>query len=189
MNSAALDALLRPARFTNWVIWATLTLSIGIYAGVAFMLSQRSDPKEVSEAFQIGLACAAIIVGGISIAAPRFLLTDERLMNFMNVSPTAETLPTHPKLGVLDDQRIEQMGRLSPQERKLVALPGLYFTPFILRLVLNEAVTIFGLVLSLVSGRFEPVLPFAIAAVALNLAMRPRFEPLLERARRLDRTS
>ena len=64
---------------------------------------------------------------------------------------------------------------------KVVGLSGMYFTALILSLAMNEAVALFGMLLAILEQRVEPVIPFAAAALALNLLIFPRFNQFVNR--------
>jgi F0F1-type ATP synthase membrane subunit c/vacuolar-type H+-ATPase subunit K len=186
MSSTTLRELLRPAMFVNSALWLVLTASIFLYAMVAYLLAQRSPvPTDVPEALQLALTGIAILTGLGSVLVPRVLLSDDRIRKAMGPEPDPATLARHPKLGVVDEERLRRIETLSGWERKLLLLPTLYFTPFILRLALNEAIAIYGFVLAFVAHSFAPMLPFAAAAIILNLGCLPRIDPLLDRAARL----
>ena len=186
MKSPAVRELLRPAMLVNSILWFVLTASIFIYGLVAHLLAQRSPgPTEVSDAFELALAGVAILTGFGSLLVARIFLSDDRLREAMRSDPDPEALARHPKLGIVDEERLRKIQSLSSSERKLLQLPGLYFTPFILRLVLNEAIAIYGFALAFVSHSLTPMLPFAAAAIALNLTCLPRIDPVLNRAARL----
>ena len=183
MSSPALRELLRPAMFVNSMLWFVLTSSIFIYAAVAFLLAQKGPgPSDLPPALQIALSVVAILTGLASLLAPRVLLSDDRIRQAMQPDVDPVTLARHPKLGIVEEERLLKIQTLNPAERKLLQLPGLYFTPFILRLVLNESIVIYGLVIAILSHSFGPI---AAAAVVLNLTCLPRIDQLLERASRL----
>ncbi len=186
MSSPALRELLRPAMFVNSMLWFVLTASIFIYAAIAFLLAQKGPgPTSPSPALQMAFAGIAILTGLGSLLVPRILLSDDRVRQAMQPDPDPAALARHPKLGIVDEDRLRKIQALSALERKLLQLPGLYFTPFILRLVLNESIAIYGFVLSFLAHSFAPMLPFAAAAIVLNLTCFPRIDRLLERAARL----
>ncbi len=186
MNSPVVRELLRPVMFVNSMLWGLLTASIFLYGLVAYLLAQRSaGPTDVPEAFQLALAGVAVLTGLGSLAVPRIFLSDDRIREAMRKEPDPEVLSRHSAPGTSSDERLRQIQSLSSTDRKLLQLPGLFFTPFILRLVINESIAIYGLVLALMSHSFEPMIPFAVAAIALNLTCMPRLEPMLDRAARL----
>jgi len=186
MSSPALRELLRPAIFVNSMLWFVLTASIFIYAAVAFLLERSGPgPTELPSGLQMALSVVATLTGAASLLVPRVLLSDDRLRQVMKRDADPVALARHPKLGTVNEDRLRKIQALDGSERKLLQLPGLYFTCFILRLVLNESIVIYGLVMAFLSHSFAPILPFAAAAVLLNLTCFPRIEPLLERAGRL----
>lgn len=186
MSSPTLRELLRPAMVVNSVLWFVLTASIFVYGAVAFLLAQQGPgPSDPPPALPIVFSVLAVLTGLASLLVPRVLLSDRRIRQAMQPDVDPVTLARNPKLGVVDEERLRKIRTLDPSERKLLQLPGLYFTPFILRLVLNESIVIYGLVIAILSHSFAPILPFAAAAVVLNLVCLPRIDPLLERASRL----
>lgn len=113
------------------------------------------------------------------------MLSDDRLRSSLRQDPQPPDLARNPQTGRIDEQRLRRIEALASHERRLLRLPSVCFTPWILQLVLGEVVAIFGLLLSLISHTFPPILPFAAAAFVLNLMAFPRIEPLLDRASRL----
>ncbi len=71
------------------------------------------------------------------------------------------------------------------QENRIQNIKGLYFTTLILRLALAESVAIFGLVLSMMSGDFNELLPFASASIVLLVLAYPSPDSLKNRLIRL----
>ena len=98
-----------------------------------------------------------------------------------------EALARDPRRGIVDGERLQKIQSLTSAERKLLRLCGLFFASFIIRLSMNEAIAIYGVVLAFLSRSLIPMLPFAVAAIALNVACRPRIDPFLERATYLAR--
>jgi hypothetical protein len=186
MISPALRELVRPVQFLNRILWIALTASICINAYVAFLIAQRAPgPSEASPAVQTSLAGAALVAGIVSLLMARHLLSDERLRTAMQSDPDPRALAKNPQTGAVDETRLQKIQALASTERKLLTLTGVFFTPFILRLVVNQAISIFGLVLALLSHSFTPILPFTAAALALNLTCLPRMDALLERGAQL----
>jgi F0F1-type ATP synthase membrane subunit c/vacuolar-type H+-ATPase subunit K len=189
MRSTALNEVLRPARFTQGILWVALTMSIVIYVGVAWMVaSQRAESRPLDPTLELGVTLVAFLLAGASVVMPRWLLSDDRIREFLGKewSPAEFLGNRRPIAGM--DAVVAKLRLLPEHERKLAGVPALFFTPFILRMVLNEAVAILGLVLAFLSGRFEPVLPFAITAIVLNLLAFPRLDPLIERVEMLQGT-
>ena len=186
MISDALRELVRPVESVNRILWIAMTASICINAYVAFLTAERAErPSEASPALTLSLAGAALVAGIVSLLVARHFLSDERLRTAMRSDPDPRALAKNPQTGAVDEVRLQKIQALGSMERKLLRLTGVFFTPFILRLVLNEAISIFGLVLALLSHSFTPILPFTAAAIALNLTCLPRMDALLERGAQL----
>ena len=141
----------------------------------------------MSQGLKLALAGGAVVIGAVSLLLPRHMLSDERLQRALQSDPDPRALSKNPQTGRVDEERAGKIQALGSLERKLMVLPGVFFTPFILRLVLNQAVSIFGLVLAFLSHSFAPIVPFTAAAIALNLTCVPRMDGLLERGEQLVR--
>ena len=180
MNTPAVRELLRPVMLVNSILWFALTASIFIYGITAYIVSQDRAPADVSDGLQLGLRIAAIITALLSLSVMRVFLSDDRLRKAMEPEASSEELAGQ----LNDEERLGKIQSLSPAERKLLRVPGLFFTPFIIRLVLNESIAIYGLVLVFLSHTFTPILPFAAAAIVLNFTCLPRIDAVLGRAAR-----
>ncbi len=82
--------------------------------------------------------------------------------------------------GVTDEARLAEMKKLNPLELKAITLSGRYFTAMLLSLALHEVVALCGMMLSMLERRFEAILPFAAAAIVLDLLIYPRLDKFIE---------
>lgn len=173
---------MRPFVFVQQVLWGTLTLSLVVYGGVAYALAEPGAARELPQGLTLALAIVACGTAAFGFVVPRIFLSDDKLRAAFAAEASPETLLRALQPGSVDPERLREIEQLSPHERRLLRLPALAFMPLVLRLVLHESIGIYGLVLSFLSRRFEPVLPFLIAAIALNLLARPPLRKLAERA-------
>jgi len=186
MVSPALLELMKPQLLTLRIIWAALTVSIPLYVFVAWWLAHRPGPDvPLPPAMVWAFALGAVPLVMASFLLPRALLSAERLRAVMAAPAPSPEPGRDPRTGRPDARRARLLAQVSARERSLLQLGRVAPTPVLIRLVLNEAVALFGFVLSVLSRDFAPAVPFAAVALALNLAAWPRFEPLLERARTL----
>jgi len=189
MRSIELQRALAPFLFTQRILWAALTFSIVIYVVVAWFATQQAPAEGTSlDPVFIGVfGAVSVAVAVASFVVPPRLLTDAMITAIVK----GDGLPAGrhrrvPGYGP-DGKPGPAIDALSQAERRLYSVVLRSFTPTILRLALHESIAVFGLLLALMSGTFDIALPFAIAAIALNVVAFPRPEPLLERAERLQR--
>ena len=185
--SRELKEFLEPSRRLWLVLWFAMTFSMVIYVLVAFLVSRQHSPADLSSGLLTAFGGIAAVATLASLLIPRFLPSDDRLRSELNSDFDPESLARNPQTGSVNQDRLQKIALVAPYEQKFMVLPFLYFTPFILRLVINEAVAIFGLVLSILSHSLAPMLPFIAVAIILNLAAFPRLDPMIERASRLVR--
>ena len=169
------------------MLWATLTASLLVYLAVAYVAARPEEAREIPANMTLALALVACVVAALAYRIPAVLLSDGKLRTLMTPEPSPEELAKNPQTGRADPERQREIEALPAHEQRLLRLPAAAFVPFIVRLVLNESIGIFGLVLSFLSQRFEPVLPFVLAAIVLNLLARPNLRGLLERSAHLVR--
>jgi hypothetical protein len=79
-----------------------------------------------------------------------------------------------------DAEMPAQLKRAKAIEAKVGALSGRYFTALLLSLALHEAIAMCGMILSINERRFESIIPFAIAALVLDLLVYPRLGKYVE---------
>jgi len=176
MQSQVFASLVKPVETVRWILWAALTAVIVIYAAILFVVfgNPASLGEGLSSPLAIPLALVAIVSAVLSRFLPGLLLTDEALRQRLASDPDPKKLPT--------DARTEQ---LSGREQRILGALDAFLGPFIARLALGEAVALYGLVLGFLSRSAAPMLPFAAAALVLNLTTSPKLDADVERAARL----
>ena len=163
-----------------------LNAAILLYVWVTYFKfrSSLSTPFPSSHPLTLTLALAlAAMAVAAAVAArwiPGLLVPEQRMREFVqDADPT--TLARNAQTGAVDTERLARIKTLLPHQQRMLAVAQASFTPFILRLALNESIALLGFVLSLRLQQFWPVVPFAVAALALNLFVSPRLDPDLTR--------
>jgi len=187
MLSPELTALLAQADRIQRLVWWALSLAILVYAGAGFAaagaVAGGAGASGAGETLRPVLYAAAVANGILSLVLYRRARAPERLRAHLTAPIAPEVLAQDPRVGGSPASPIlDRVRRLSDSERRVLALVPRTFMPWVLCMVLNEAVAIFGLVLALLAGNRLDVLPFAAAALALNAAMFPNNAKLAERA-------
>ncbi len=160
MISPQLEKLLAQAQRIQLIVWGALTGSIVLYALVPWVLPADPNPDlagtlgPVFMGLGAALAAASLVFRQRASRATGRGLQDQALGRSPLVAGT-------------------RMADLAPEERRALESVAAAFTPWILALVLSEAVAILGLILAILGGSPEAGLPFAGVALLLNLATRP----------------
>jgi hypothetical protein len=184
MTSPAFQELVQGQERVQRVLWAALLVSIMLYGVVAHVVTGTPDTATpVMPALWAAFAMAAFGAGGLSLAWPRVALSDDRLRQAMarEAVPSGSRGAIRPASAALR----ERVGRLDARERRLYSVMSAAFTASIVRLAMNESIAIHGLVLSILSHDPRWFWIFAFPAIALDIAMFPRLDPLVERAQTL----
>jgi hypothetical protein len=128
------------------------------------------------------LTFMGIALAFTSLIIRRALLSDQRLAQFLKK-------PRDPmqfaEVGVdakKNEVRKQLIDRLSPGEKKVLALHQWVFAPFLISLFLNEGVALMGFILAFQYREIVLFVPFGALALLLNLWMFPRLAPYQERA-------
>lgn len=163
MASPEFEATLARADRTQKMLWAMLTLSILLYAGVAYLAAPAAPDTSSGDTLR-----PILFVVAAGLAATSMLVFRRRRTQpapGSTASPGADA-PDNALLRV-------QMENLPPEERRALSHVARGFTTWIVCLVLNETIAILGLVLAFLAGGPDDVVPFAALAILLNLMMRP----------------
>jgi hypothetical protein len=185
MQSPTLSAVLQPMERIRRVLWLAFIGVIAIYVCVAYlMFGARGSMGSVAP--RNPLFAPFVIISLLTAAASRWipasLLTDRKLRELLQRDPDPELLARNPQTGQVDPERLQKIKMLSAREQRLFVAARAFFTPFVVQLAFNEAIALYGLVLSNMSRSFLPILPFAAVALALQLTVSPKLDPLLDRA-------
>jgi hypothetical protein len=178
--SPELEALLSRIDRVQKLVWTVLTLSIVLYGAVAFALAGSREGSELGATLRPVFYLAAAGAAGLSWLVRR---RSRAAALPRGTAPTPEAPPgSRDALLRGNPALMAQVERLPERERRALLAAVRSFTPWMLCLVLNEAVAILGLVLALLAGTPADVIPFSIAALLLNAAMRPDGRSLVESA-------
>ena len=154
------------------IVWGAMVLSVGVYAAIAWMVAERAsgdDPGRLAVA--LGAVSAGLFITQIKIYQN---LKDEKLF------------PRILDLGswALKPEAAEQLQELQVPERGIQLILQAYVIFGIVIWALAEAVAVFGLVLSLISGDPRYMGAFGAAALAQLIWFRPRERAFGEQIKR-----
>jgi hypothetical protein len=182
MGLGDFEAVLKPKSNISKMIWVALTFTHLLLIFMAYFLtSQIAEPKHIEPTIVYALAAVALVDGLISFfVIPNLFLSETKIKDALSTEVNIKTLATDSETGQLDTNILSKYEKLSSSERKLLKLSMIYFTVLVLRLALNEAVTLFGFVLAFLSGKFVMLLPFAAVGIMLNFSIFPNLERFME---------
>ncbi|MEW6729843.1 MAG: hypothetical protein AB1489_00775 [Acidobacteriota bacterium] len=185
MVSEDLQTLLRPQLMVQKIVWAGLTITIGLYLFLAYqmvVLGQTNlSATQLDKNLEIVIYAFAATMGILSLLLRKFLLSDQRLSTKLTQYHThPERLAVTPRSGPLDTTKLEKVKKLSAKERAILGLAREYFIAMIMSLALTETIAISGFLLTLLSHQITIMLPFVFATLILNLAFFPRFNGFAE---------
>jgi hypothetical protein len=191
MQSPTFYELVRPMERFQRILQLGFIAAIALYILMAYVLfgwpaSNLSnwDPL-LKNPVTVPLAVISFLTAVASLWVPGLLLPDRQLRELSGRKPDPEALARNPRTGRVDADRLAKLKVLQPMEQRLLSLPGLSFTPFLVRLALNESIALYGFVLSILSKTLLPVIPFAVVAIGLQLTVSPKLDSQFERAARL----
>jgi hypothetical protein len=178
--SPELKALLSRIDRVQMLVWTVLTLSIVLYGAVAFAVAGSREGSELGATLRPLFYLAGLCAAGLSWVLHR----RARSAALPRGTAPASDPPAGSRDALLrgNPEVLAQFERLPERERRALTTAVRGFTPWMLCLVLNEAVAILGLVLALLAGTSADVIPFTLAALILNAAMRPDNRGAVERA-------
>lgn len=142
------------------IVWAALTFSIPVYAGVGWFFASSQGPAAQSSIDIVRLALAGAAIADAMIAQFMYsaMLSRGSLERVLGENRAAEV-------------STDQLEKLAER----------YFAAVLIVLVLHESIAIFGLVDAFLSGSVDWLLIYAGAALLLNFARRPDLRGFLKR--------
>ena len=169
MSGDTVGEIASQSRMRMRLIWLAASAAIGLYVVVAYAVTGGGGAESEEPARAIVFACygQSLLLGVGSLGYRRWALSDARLRQAM----AGEEQPGRAGEDVLESGLVRVLAQL-----QMVDIVGL---------ALHEAIAIFGLVLAILTGQAQAVLPFAAFATLLNLAVLPRPDAVVERAERL----
>jgi hypothetical protein len=173
------------------MIWISLTAAIVLYLLVLVWISGQVSgrPSTIDPLVRGILTALAVLIGVGSLLYHRrtqsqsyLRLLLSRDMQLRDIEERArKIIPQNKSDASSVPNGVSKLAVLTPFDRKRYALAADGFSTFVLNLALNEAVALFGFVIAILSRDLWPYLPFGLAAIGLNVYMRPRVNGLMER--------
>ena len=182
MPSETLKQVLMPRILVMNILWFALTLTILLYVALAYVLNSKGQPAQPFEnSLRTALYLIAASIGVLSLLLRSRSLSEGHVYDKLKEEVDPQALATNRETGEIDQERLKIIKSLTPLEVKVAGLSGMYFTAMLISLAMNEAVALFGLLLAILERRPEPVIPFAVAGLALNLIIFPRFSQFVDK--------
>jgi len=191
MISAEFEEAIKPIKRLYHLLWFSLTTAIVLYLMVLIIRSDSAAllPSAIDPLVRVILTVVAVLVGIGSLLYHRYTHSESYLRRMMSrdiqlhdIEEKARKLTAQAKSNSSTGSSAKaSLAMLTAFDRQRYALAADGFVPFVLNLALNEAVALLGFVLAILSRDIWPYLPFAVAAMALNIYMLPRLDNLMER--------
>lgn len=163
------------------LLWGLMTSTILFFVGLSYVLNARNQPAQpVGSNLKLALYLIAGAVAALSLLIRSRSLSPGHVYDKLKEEVDPQALATDRETGQIDQERLKVVKSLTPLEVKVVGLAGIYFTALLLSLAMNEAVAMLGMMLAILEQRAEAVIPFAAAALALNLLVFPRFHQFVD---------
>jgi hypothetical protein len=152
---------------TPRILWSSLTLTPGIYLGILWTLHVHAPAPP--DALVWGLFGAAAFTAILCGALPRRL--HQQAIERARFEVVEEPDPAAPPTMLRENATLRRVFADASKVRAQSLAP--YQTSFIIGMALAEAIAIFGLVLGMLGGAWNLVLPFFAVAWILMAAQFP----------------
>jgi hypothetical protein len=181
--SAPLARVLRRFVLIQRVMCVYFTAAIPIYGGVVLLTRSAhiGAGRIIETSVLLVIATAAAIIAVASVLHRRWCYSDAYLDRLLGSPIDVRRLATPPRTGRVDENLAAKIDALVPHERTFVTLFVALQTPLLINLALNELIALIGFVPAFLAQDLTVFLPFAVAAVALNLCMWPAPDRLYAR--------
>lgn len=180
MDSLSLKEKLRARIFVMKLLWTAMVVTVLLFVGLAYLMNAQGQPEAAQPKLRIALYATAGGVALLSFFVRRMLLSSQRKQSTPNLEKAMRGLVGNGQAEATDAEVPAQVKRMKAIEAKVGALSERYFTALLLSLAMHEAIAICGMILSINERRFEAMIPFAIAALVLDLLIYPRLDKYVE---------
>ena len=183
MLSLELQAVLKPIRRVQTLLWAALTGAVFLYVFIAFFLVIAGETLGTSDPslFVSLLGLAAVILAIGSLHYWRHTHANDSLEKLLRDPLVLQSFHKRMSERISDLESSTVHDDLSSFDRKRCAVAVAMQTPLIINLAFNETVALLGFVLVFVTREFSHIIPFAAVALVLNAMMFPRIDNLMAR--------
>ncbi|MDC0357243.1 hypothetical protein OAO01_00375 [Oligoflexia bacterium] len=188
--SESFNELTKQQRLVQKILWFAFTMSIIFLFAMSYMLSASMTGQAVMGSdFPKGIfALAAVGLAAASVLIKRHFSSDSYITQKLTEEVNLETLATIPKTRQIDAERLAKLEKLEPFEQSAFAFISAGTKSQIISLALNESIMVLGLVLSILEQNATTAVPYAVAAIGLNILTYPKPEKALERIAAKRRT-
>jgi hypothetical protein len=181
--SDSLARVLRRFVLMQRVMWVYFSVAIVIYGGVLLLVrgAHTGPGRTIETPVMLGIAVAAAIIAVASVLYRRWCSSDAYVDRLLGGPIDVQRLARQPRTGGADDDFAGKIDALAPHERRFVALFVALQMPLLINLAVNELIGLIGFGAAFVAQDVTVFLPFAVAAIALNLFVWPAPERLYAR--------
>lgn len=182
IDSENLNKVLRPRTLTLRIMWSAMVMTILFFVLVSYFITHQnqSEPVPVQNELRMIFYAIAVIAPVAAYFIRRRMLSSERLQSMKGGNVDLRYMATDSETGLTDESRLAELKKLNPLELKALTLTGRYLTAMLVSLALHEVVALCGMMLAMLEQSFEAILPFAAAAIALDLLIYPRLYKFVE---------
>lgn len=180
MDPLSLKDTLRSRIFVLKILWMAMVLTVLLFVGLAYLMDTRQQPAVAQPELQMALYGVAGVLAVLSFFLRRMFLSSQRNQSPPAMEQALRGLVVSAQVEAPDVEMPAQVKRMKVIEAKVGALSGRYFTAMLLSLAMHEAITLCGMILSINEHEFEAIIPFAIAAIVLDLLVYPRLDKYVE---------
>lgn len=189
MHSDTFLSLVKPLEKLRRIGWLTNLVGTVAVAAAAFGFAFFAQPGSGAEVLRsnpltippIPLVILSVAAAVLAPIVPRLMMSEARMRRLINQPP--EAFAGDPRMGAaVYKDRLAKIKTLAPDERQLLALVSGSYSPFSVRLAINQSIAMFGLALALATKSFVAVLPFAVVSFALNLMVPSLMDSAMRRA-------
>jgi len=180
MDPLSLQETLRSRMFVTKTLWAAMVLTVCLFVGLAYFINAQQQPGVAQPELRMALYGVAGVLAVLSFFLRRRFLSSHRNLSISTLEKAMRGLVGDGQAEATDAEVPAQVRRMQAIDAKVGVLSGRYFTAMIMSLAMHESIALCGMILAMIERRFEAMIPFAIAAIVLDLLIYPRLDKYIE---------
>ena len=172
------------------IIWLVLTSQGFFFAGVIFFNGKLVQGTKIADPnIESALTVGALLLAITSCSLRKFLLSNKKIKSTINTTIHSEDLVKLTQYHGNFKQLLLKVETLSDYEKRAINLTHYAFIPYLISWIMNEAILLIGVIISINFENPYKIIPFALTHLTLNIFMFPDINKLLVRAKSFYRES
>jgi len=187
MGSDSAEQIVREFERTHRIAWIAIIIGCLAFLPLDYVTVYliRFKSFVISAPIFILFSALAIFFGLLGVWLRLYLLSEKRMRKWLLKEVDLKKIAFNPRTRQTDETRLREIEGLDSVTKRVLAFQSHVLRVFIISWSLIWGIVVIGFLASTLARTFVIIVPFQVAAIILCLALRPRPQRFIERAKEL----